>query len=129
VDSAPADSGDPAGPERSPRAQGLRLLVIGLAIGAVVLLAISKPALHYYGGFLNHVLIQILAAILSSVSCYSVALVLIGLVLLVTGKSLKEASNAWDQLEGYERGFLGCGIVALVVFLIVKIGLFWASLP
>lgn len=129
MDSAPADSGDPAKPERSPRAQGLRLLIIGLAIGAVGFLAISKPAFRYYSGFLNHVLIRILATGLSFVFCYSFALVLIGLVPVVTGKTLGEASNAWDQLEGYERGFLGCGIVALVVFLIVKVGLFWASLP
>jgi hypothetical protein len=125
---SPAPSGLPK-PKLSPRVLGFRLLLVGLALSAAVFVAISRPALRFYGALLSPIAIRILAGALSGILSVAVPFFLIGLVSVITGKSLEGASDDWDRLEGFERGILGCGLVLVVVFLIYKVGSFWASLP
>ena len=116
-------------PTVSPRVLGYRRLLVGFAIGAAAALAISRPALRLYSSLLSPLAIRAIAGVLTGILLVALPLVLQGLVSAITGKTLKAASEDWDRLKGYQRGALGCAIVASVVFLIYKVGSFWASLP
>jgi hypothetical protein len=113
----------------SPRVRGFRSLLLGLALGGTVALAISPPVLPLYGSLQSSLAIHAIAGVLTGILIVAVPLVLQGLVSVITGKTLKASSEDWDRLKGYQRGVLGCAIVAIVVFLIYKVGSFWASLP
>jgi hypothetical protein len=87
------------------RQRGLKRMLLGAVIaavwGAVVLwgeLSLMGPSLGLPG-----------------------VLFLIGLVELVSGRSIAELSQRWDELKGWQRGILGLAIVAIATAVILVI--------
>ena len=116
-------------PTRTPRAQGFRLLLVALPVGVLAYLLMRPAAIRVYGPYLSRPVFELLAYADVFILVYSVAYTVAALVPVITGKTLKEASHDWDELDGSERGLLGCGLVALVAFLVFTVGSFIASLP
>ena len=119
----------PQRPKRTPRARGFRLLLVALPVGVLAYLLMTPAAIRVYGPYLSRSVFETLAYADVIILSFAVGYTLAALVPVVTGKTLEEASHDWDQLDGAERGFLGCGMVALVAFLVFTVGSFIASLP
>ena len=94
--------------ERGIRQRGLKRMLIGAVIAAV------------WGAFVMWVYSRGRSLMGPGLGLPGV-LFLVGLVELVSGRSIQELAQRWDELQGWQRGVLGLAIVAIATTVILVI--------